>query len=144
MTTTGCTPVKDLALNHLVVCQGTVTKNLCVSGVATIQKFDVQASVFASVSANVANLQSSGGQVGNLVSLQIAFDLLAPLLVGSGVVIGVLGPGQAPFGNITGVAISSTFEGGTLLVDSTGTVYLYATSINLPAGTYTGSLTYLV
>lgn len=141
-------PPRDQAFTNLVVQNGLVTKNLSVSGTLTAKKLDVLPSVFSDVSAvNVTSgsFQTSGGYFGNLVSLQLAFTVSVLVPVNTGVQVATVDAAQAPLGNITGVALTSTFEAGTLLLDSTGALSLYATAAAIPAGTQiTGSLTYLV
>ena len=148
-------PPRDQAYTNLVVQNGLVAKNLTLGGTLAVKKLDVLPSVFSTVSAvNVTSgsFQTSGGYFGNLVSLQVAFSLDVAVPLNTGVQIATLDAAQAPLGNITGVALTSTFEGHTLLLDSTGTLFLYATSFAIPPPPVfpvpkiqvTGSLTYLV
>lgn len=147
MTTTGA-PARDQSFTNLAVQQSLVTKNLTISGNLYAKNLEIVPSVFSDINdaaVTSGTFQSSGGYFGNLISLQLAFTVAVLVPVNTGVEIATLSSSQAPLGNITGVALTSAFKAGTLLLDSSGALTLYATDAAIPAATQiTGSVTYLV
>ena len=155
-------PPKDLALSNLAVKGTLAVKNLTVSGTLTVGDFNVVPSSFPVITPSVSSFQTSGGSVGNIVSLQVAFSITAPLLLvpGNSLLVATVATAQIPLGNVTGVAFvidsnpppgSPPHIQGTFLLTSVGDLYLYATTTDIALGatpltpaSVTGSLSYIV
>lgn len=143
-----CNPVKDMALNSLVVCETTAVNNITIKGRLSARTLDIIGTNFATIDTdNVEDLAATGRFFGNLVSLQFTFALVAQLNAQASITVATVPSYQKPLGIVTGAALDSTgSKAGVVWLDADGVLHLTNTgSTNMSAAdVISGSIVYLV